>query len=229
MGVINDALIWLNDPLNWTIRGGILDRLQEHIWISVVAVLAACVISWPLGVWLGHTDRGGGFLVGLSNLTRAIPIIALLTIFPLTVIGFGERPIIIALTIFAIPPLLANAYLGVRQVDNGVREAAKGMGLSGWQVLSKVELPLSVPYLASGFRIAAVQVLATATLASFVNGGGLGMIISRGFGLGLASGGDQILAGGILVAVLCLVADGLLALVQRWITPKPLRQKIVVA
>lgn len=230
MDVINDALIWLNDPLNWTIRGGILDRLWEHIWISAVAVLAACVISWPLGVWLGHTGRGGGFLVALSNLTRAIPIIALLTIFPLiTAIGFGERPIIIALTIFAVPPLLANAYLGVREVDNDVREAARGMGLSGWQVLSKVELPLSVPYLASGFRIAAVQVLATATLASFVNGGGLGMIISKGFGLGLASGGNQILAGGILVAVLCLVADGVLALIQRWITPKPLRRKSVVA
>jgi len=104
-----------------------------------------------------------------------------------------------------------------------VREAAVGMGLSRWQLLTKVELPLSVPYLASGFRTATVQVIATATLAAFVNGGGLGMIISRGFGLGLASGGGQVLAGGLLVAVLCLIAEGLLALAERAVTPKPLR------
>src|SRR4029453_2611603 len=96
---------------------------------------------------------------------------------------FGTPPIVIALTVFAIPPLLANAFLGLSEVDPEVREAALGMGLSRWQLLTKVELPLSVPYLASGFRTATVQVIATATLAAFVNGGGLGMIISRGFGL----------------------------------------------
>src|SRR5581483_11923530 len=134
--------------------------------------------------------------VSLANITRAIPVVALLTIFPLTFIGFGYPAIVLALAIFAIPPLLANAYLGIREVDPEARDAARGMGLSGGQVLTKVELPLSVPYLASGFRTAAVQVLATATLAAFVNGGGLGMIISRGFGLGIASGGGQILVGG---------------------------------
>ncbi|WP_020523564.1 ABC transporter permease [Catelliglobosispora koreensis] len=230
MNVLSDAFVWLNDPLNWTIRGGIAQLLQEHLWISAASVLLACVLAWPLGLWLGHIGKGGGIMVAFANLTRAIPVVALLTIFPLiAAIGFGQRPIILALTIFAIPPLLANAYLGVRQVDPGVREAAKGMGLSPWQVLTKVELPLSIPYLALGFRTAAVQVLATATLAAFVNGGGLGMIISRGFGLGMASGGDQILAGGILVAALCLVADGVLALVQRWVTPKPLRRQNVAA
>jgi osmoprotectant transport system permease protein len=224
MSVIQDAIVWLNDPLNWTVRNGIFDRIGEHLEISAIAVALACVISWPLGIWLGHTGRGGTVLIALANLTRAIPTVSLLTIFPLiTFIGFGQRPIILALTVFAIPPLLANAYLGLREVDPDVREAAKGMGMSGWQVLRKVELPLSVPYLANGFRTAAVQVLATATLAAFVAGGGLGMIISRGFGLGIASGGDQILAGGFLVAVLCLGADGLLALLQRVVTPKPLR------
>jgi osmoprotectant transport system permease protein len=162
-------------------------------------------------------------LVTLANVSRAVPTVALLTIFPLTAIGFGERAIVLALAVFAVPPLLANAYLGIREVDPEVKEAARGMGLSGRQLLTRVELPLAVPYLASGFRTAAVQVIATATLAAFVNGGGLGMIISRGFGLGLASGGGQELAGGLIVAVLCLIAEGLLALGERAVTPRHLR------
>jgi osmoprotectant transport system permease protein len=223
MSAIEDALIWINDPLNWTNPDGILVRLREHILISAAAVALACLVAWPLGVWMGHAGRGGGFVVTLANITRAIPVVALLTIFPLTFIGFGYPAIVLALAIFAVPPLLANAYLGIREVDPEVREAAAGMGLSTRQLLANVELPLSVPYLASGFRTAAVQVLATATLAAFVNGGGLGMIISRGFGLGIASGGGQILVGGFLVAVLCLLAEGALALAERAVTPKAIR------
>lgn len=223
MSVINDAIVWLNDPLNWTLPTGIIARTREHLWISALAVGLGCLIAWPIGIALGHFNRGGGFIVTVANLTRAVPTVALLTIFPLTFLGFGTPPIVIALTVFAIPPLLANAFLGLSEVDPEVREAAVGMGLSRWQLLTRVELPLSVPYLASGFRTAAVQVIATATLAAFVNGGGLGMIISRGFGLGIASGGGQVLAGGLLVAILCLIAEGLLALAERAVTPRPLR------
>lgn len=223
MSVIDDAVVWLNDPLNWTLPTGIIARTREHLWVSALAVGLGCLIAWPVGIALGHFRRGGGFVVTVANLTRAIPTVALLTIFPLTFLGFGTPPIVIALTVFAIPPLLANAYLGLSEVDPEVREAAVGMGLSRWQLLTKVELPLSVPYLASGFRTAAVQVIATATLAAFVNGGGLGMIISRGFGIGIAAGGGQVLAGGLLVAVLCLIAEGALALVERAVTPRPLR------
>jgi len=225
MNPIGDAIEWINDPLNWTLPGGILERLAEHLWISAAAVLLACVVALPVGVGLGHLGKGGGGVVALANVTRAVPVVALLTIFPLTAIGFGEPAIILALAIFAVPPLLANAYLGVREVDPEVRDAAIGMGLSGRQLLTRVELPLSVPYLASGFRTATVQVLATATLASFVNGGGLGMIISRGFGLGMASGGGQILVGGFLVAALCLLAEGLLAMGERVVTPRALRAR----
>lgn len=224
MNVFEQAFVWLNDPLNWTNPDGILARTWEHIWISAAALALACVVALPIGLWLGHKGRGGGFVISVANLTRAVPTVALLTILPLTFIGFGKPPIIVALAVFAVPPLLANAYLGLREVDPNVRDAAKGMGLSGRQVLAQVELPLSVPYLAGGFRTAAVQVVATATLAAFVNGGGLGMIISRGFGLGLASGGDQIVAGGLLVIVLCLSIEGLLALAERLVTPKALRE-----
>ena len=224
MNLFQQALVWLNDPLNWTNPDGILARTREHLEISAAAVALACLIAWPLGIWLGHIGRGGTLIVAVANLTRAMPTVALLTIFPLTFIGFGYPPIILALAIFAIPPLLANAYLGVREVDPEVRDAARGMGLSARQVVARVELPLAVPYLAGGFRTAVVQVVATATLAAFVNGGGLGMIISRGFGLGLASGGGQVVAGGLIVIVLCLAIEGLLAVAERLVTPRPLRR-----
>ncbi|ASW57014.1 ABC transporter permease [Plantactinospora sp. KBS50] len=224
MNPIQQAVVWLNDPLNWTNPDGILDRLGEHLYLSAAAVALGCLVAWPIGLWLGHTGRGGGLVVLLSNVTLAIPTIALLTLLPLTFLGFGRPPVIIALAVFAVPPLLANAYTGVREVDPEARDAARGMGLSGGQLLRRVELPLAVPYLAAGFRTAAVQVVATAALASFVNGGGLGQIISAGFGLSIAVGGGQILAGGLLVAALALLVELLLGIVERLVTPPPLRR-----
>ncbi|SCF35075.1 ABC transporter permease [Micromonospora mirobrigensis] len=223
MNPIEQAVVWLNDPLNWTNPGGVLDRLGEHLSISVAAVLLGCLVAWPLGLWLGHTGRGGGMVVLVSNVTLAIPTLALLTILPLTFLGFGRPAVVVALAVFAVPPLLANAYTGVRQVDPEARDAARGMGLSGGQVLRRVELPLAVPYLAAGFRTATVQVIATAALASFVDGGGLGQIIRAGFGLDIAAGGGQIIAGGVLVAGLAILAELLLAVVERQVTPGPLR------
>jgi osmoprotectant transport system permease protein len=224
MNAIQQAVDWLNDPLNWTNPGGVLDRLNEHLRISAAAVVIGCVIAWPLGIWLGHIGRGGGLVVLLSNVTLAIPTLALLAIFPLTFIGFGFPAIVLALAVFAIPPLLANAYTGLREVDPEIREAARGMGLSAWQVLWRVELPLAVPYLAAGFRTAAVQVVATATLASFVGGGGLGQVIQEGFGKTIASGAGEILAGGLLVALLALLVEVVFAGVERLVTPAPLRR-----
>lgn len=224
MNHVEQAVRWLNDPLNWTNPDGILHLLAQHLWLSGAAVLLGCLVAWPVGLWLGHTGRGGGLVVLVSNVTLAIPTVALLTILPLTVLGFGGPSVIVALAVFAVPPLLANAYTGLREVDPEVREAAQGMGLSGSQLLFRVELPLAVPYLAAGFRTASVQVVATATLAALVNGGGLGMIIRRGFGETIAAGGGQILAGGLLVALLALLVEGTLAMVERMMTPRPLRR-----
>ncbi len=229
MSPLRAAMQWLNDPLNWTNPGGVFDRLVEHLRISAVAVVLACLLAWPLGVWLGQRGRGGGLVVLLSNVTLAIPTMALITILPLTAVGFGERPIILAMAVFAVPPLLANAYTGLREVDPEVREAARGMGMSGVQRLVRVELPLAVPYLAAGFRTAAVQVVATTTLAAFVNGGGLGEILSDGFGKTLARGSGEILAGGLLVATLALLVEGVFALVQRLVTPAALRVPVRLA
>jgi osmoprotectant transport system permease protein len=220
---VDQAMRWLNDPLNWTNPGGILQRLREHLEISGFAVLIGCLIGWPLGVGLGHLGRGGGLVLLISNLTRAVPTLALLSILPLTAVGFGQPAIILALAVFAVPPLLANAYTGLREVDPEVRDAARGMGMSGWQALWRVELPLAVPYLAAGLRTAAVQVVATAGLAALVAGGGLGQIVAEGFGLNLSQGGGQVLAGGFLVAALALLVEAVLAVVQYLVTPRPLR------
>jgi osmoprotectant transport system permease protein len=218
-----DGFTWLNDPLNWTNPGGILDRLQEHLIISFWAVLLAAAVGLPVGVWLGHRGRGGEVVITVANLTRALPTLAVLTILPLTPLGFGKPPVVIALAIFAVPPLLANAYTGLRSVDPETRDAALGMGLSSGQLLTRVELPLAVPYLAAGLRTAAVQVVATATLATFVDGGGLGQIITAGFGLGINVGGNQIVAGGLIVVLLALVVEVAFALLERLVTPRPLR------
>jgi osmoprotectant transport system permease protein len=224
MNPFEQMMVWLNDPLNWTNPDGIFFRLKEHLQISAAAVLFGCLIAWPVGIWLGRRGTASGQIVVLSNLTQAIPVIALLTLLPGTFLGFTKWSVIVALAIFAIPPLLANAYTGLREVDPEIREAARGMGLSSWQLLRRVELPLAVPFLATGLRTAAVQVVATAALAALVNGGGLGTIVAAGFGLGLATGGGQILAGGILVAGLALLTEGVMAVLERIVTPRPLRR-----
>jgi osmoprotectant transport system permease protein len=224
MSAVQQMWVWLNDPLNWTIQGGILDRIREHLTISAGAVVLACLVGWPIGVLMGRRGVGGGLIVVLSNVTQAIPVLAMLTILPLTALGFGARAVIVALAIFAVPPLVATSYTGLQQVDAEVRDAAHGMGLSSSQLLWRVELPLAVPYLAAGLRTALVQVVATAGLAALVNGGGLGTIILAGFGLGLVAGGGQVLAGGLLVAGLALLVEALGAVLQRVITPAGLRR-----
>jgi osmoprotectant transport system permease protein len=222
MSVVEQAIRWLNDPANWQGDDGIAYLTGQHLLISFSAVLLACLIAWPLAFWMGHTGRGGGAVVVLSNLSRAVPTLALLTLFAVSPISYGPRATVLALTVFAIPPLLANAYTGVRGVDPDVRDAARGMGLSGFQTLRQVEIPLAVPLIAAGLRTASVQVVATATLAALVNGGGLGLIINAGFGL---QDYGQTAAGGFLVAALALIVEAVLALVERSVTPKSARRR----
>jgi osmoprotectant transport system permease protein len=216
MSVWRDAVVYLNDPFNWTRTDGILDLLRQHLTISAVAVLIAMVIAIPVGVLLGHTGRGGGFTVALSNVSRAVPTLALLTVFAVTPIGFGPTATTIALALFAVPPILTNTYVGFRQVDRDVVEASRAMGLSGRQVVVQAELPLAAPLLMTGVRTAAVQVVATATLAALVAGGGLGRIINLGFG---QQDYGVVLAGAILVAVLAVVTELVLSALSWALTP----------
>jgi osmoprotectant transport system permease protein len=215
MNLLGDAFLWLNDPLNWQGPKGVPHLTYEHLYITFFAVLFGALVAMPLALALGHTGRGGGFTVAITNVSRAIPTLALLTIFAATAIGFGNRATIIALAVFSVPPLLTNTYVGVREVDPDIVEAARGMGMSGGAILLRVEVPLAVPLIAAGFRTAAVQVVATAGLAALVGGGGLGVVINDGFG---QQDRPQILAGGLLVAGLALVVEGLLAAVQHRLT-----------
>ena len=216
----SEALVYLNDPLNWTRRGGILELLQEHLAISAVAVLAAFVLAFPVGVVLGSTGRGSGAVVVLSNVSRAVPTLALLTLFAVSPIGFGNEATTIALAVFAIPPILTNTYVGFRGVDADIREAARGMGMDRWQVVVRVELPQALPLVTTGVRTAAVQVVATAGLAALVGGGGLGRIVNLGFG---QQDYGQIIAGAILIAVLALLAELVLVILSLAVTPGPRR------
>ena len=156
-------------------------------------------------------------MVTLANLTRAVPTVALLTILPLTFIGFGYPPIVAALALFALPPLLANAYLGVREVDADIKEAARGMGLSGPQSVYRVELPLAVPSIIAGLRIATVTVISLATVAAFVDNEGLGVPIFAGIQQSVFK--TEIYAAGFLAIALAISADVLLLGAQRAATP----------
>jgi osmoprotectant transport system permease protein len=220
MSDFRDALVYLNDPFNWTRPGGILDLLVEHLAISAVAVLAAMLLALPAGMALGTSGRGTGPVVVVSNVSRAVPTLALLTLFAVSPIGFGNEATAIALAVFAIPPILTNTYVGFRGVDPDVREAARAMGMSRGQVLARVELPLALPLVMTGVRTATVQVVATATLAALVGGGGLGRIINLGFG---QQDYGVMIAGAILVAALALLTELVLVVFSWAVTPGPRR------
>jgi osmoprotectant transport system permease protein len=226
MSAVGAAVTWLNDPLNWRGRSGVPHLLGEHLAISGLAVGAACLVAWPVAIWLGHIGRAGGLTGLLSTVSRAVPTLALLTLFAATPIGFGDPATVVALAVFAVPPLLTNAYVGIREVDRDVVEAATGMGLSPWQVLARVELPLALPLIAAGFRTAAVQVVATASLAALVGGGGLGVIVNNGFGRQFPG---QILAGAFLIALVALLTEVALGMLQRSVTPgrQPARRALL--
>jgi osmoprotectant transport system permease protein len=220
VNAFGDALIYLNDPFNWTRDGGILDLTVEHMTISVIAVLAAMVVALPIGVALGTSGRGGGAVVVVSNVSRAVPTLALLTLFAVSPIGFGNRATTIALAVFAIPPILTNTYVGFRGVDADIREAARAMGMSRGQVIRGVEFPLALPLVMTGIRTAAVQVVATAGLAALVGGGGLGKLVALGFG---QQDYALIIAGAILFAALAMLTELVLVVVSWAITPGPKR------
>lgn len=208
---------WLLDGSHWTGPAGVPHRLFEHVEITLAAVALACLIALPIGLVLGHLRRGGLVAINVSNIGRAVPTFAVLVIFASTsTIGIGNKAAVYALAIFAIPPILTNTYVGMEGVDADAVEAARGMGMSERQVLSRVELPLALPLIAAGLRTATVQVVATATLAALVAGGGLGRFVVDGFS---TQDRPQIYAGALIVALLCVLTEFALGMVQRRLTP----------
>lgn len=212
---------WFTDPANWSGPDGIPVRTAQHIFISASAMLIAMAVALPIGLYLGHRRVGTVIAGNIGNIGRAVPTLAVLIILAsIAIIGVGDLAAILALALFAIPPLLTNTFAGLADVDDEVRGAAQGMGLSGMQVLRRVEIPLAIPLIAAGIRTATVQVVATASLAAVVGSGGLGRYVVDGFAL---QDGTLIVAGAILTAAISLAAEGVMALVQRGVTPRGLR------
>ncbi len=217
MGVIGDAWTWLATGAHWSGADGVWHRLGQHLFLTVACLVISCAIALPIAVVLGHLGRGGAVAVNISNAGRAVPTFAVLVLLLLSPLGtHGSWPTIIALVLFAIPPLLTNAYVGMREVDRDVVEAARGMGMSGRQLVGRVELPLAFPLIMTGVRTAAVQVVATATLAALPGGGGLGRIITAGFRL---TDTAQVVAGAVLVAGLALLVEGAFVILTRVLDP----------
>jgi osmoprotectant transport system permease protein len=219
MDLVRLVADWFGDPGRWTGSDGIPNRLIEHIGLSGAVLIVALAIALPVGLYIGHTGRGAIIAIGAANLGRAVPSYALLLMFfPLFGLGFGTA--FPALVLLAIPPILTNTYVGLRDVDRDTVEAARGMGMTEWQLLRSVELPIALPVVVAGARTAAVQVVATATLAALVAGGGLGRYIVDGFAL---QDDGRLLGGAILVALLALATERLFTLVERRLVSPGLR------
>ncbi|WP_067688173.1 ABC transporter permease [Nocardia jejuensis] len=215
MNLFIDAWHYLSTGANWSGPTGIGERILQHLWYSVLAVGLSAAVALPIGLLVGHTRRGSAAIVGFANAMRALPTLGLLT-FVVLLLGLGLLPPLLALLTVGIPPLLAGTYAGIANVDPAVVDASRAMGMTERQVLLQVELPNALPVLLTGLRGATLQVVATATIAAYVNLGGLGRYIFDGIGLYRY---DRVLVGAILVAALALALDGLLALLAWAVAP----------
>ncbi len=219
MSILTDLLHWLTDRTNWAGPNGIPTRVGEHVHLSIEAVAIGALIALPVGIALGHYGRFGNLAMNVSNVGRAVPSFAVLVI-AFQVFGLGDVPIVLSLTALAIPPMLTNSYVAMREVDADVKDAARGMGYRELAQVLRVELPLAVPLVMAGIRTSAVQVVATATLAALIAGGGLGRYIVDG----LAQANYPMLgAGALLVALLALATELGLAGLERLLVPRGIR------
>lgn len=222
--MLADVFGYLTDGSNWSGPTGIATFLVQQLLLTVTALAVAMLIGLPPALYLGHRHRGGTAAVNLSNVGRAVPVFAVLLLLALGPIGsehfgpYGRAGLatLIALVLFALPPLITNAYVGVAEVDPGAVEAARGMGMGERQVFRGVELPLAFPVVMTGVRLALVQVWATATIAALVAGPGLGRIITRGFANHRTY---EVVAGAVLVAFGALLLEGAMALAERYGDP----------
>ena len=212
--MLTETWSWLMQASSWSGSGGILQRLLEHLTYSGLVLFLAALISLPLGAWVGHTGRGENLIVALTGGLRALPTLGLLTLFVLW-LGLGPTGPLLALILLALAPLLAGTYAGISSVDPLVVSAARAQGMTGWQVLTRVELPLALPLIFGGIRNASLQVLATVTVVAYINLGGLGRYLIDGLAV---RDYPQMLAAVLLIAALALFVDSLLAGLQRLTT-----------
>lgn len=231
MGVLGEVWTWFGDPSNWSGSFGIPARLFEHAQMSLIATALGGAVALPVGLYIGHTRRFEFAAVSLANLGRALPsfaILAFLFAFDRYLPGIGFYPTLVALTLLAIPPILTNTYVGVKGVDADTVEAARGMGLTERDVLLGIELRLGAPLIVAGFRTAAVQVVATATLAALGGWGGLGRFIIDGRAIG-SLGTGQLVGGALLVAAMAIASELLFGIVERVVAPKGVARRTTSA
>lgn len=221
MDALRAVVAWLADPDSWTGPAGILVRVPEHLAISAAALALACLVALPVGLALGHTGRGGALAIGVANIGRAVPSYALLLVF-FPVFGLGFATALPALVVLAVPPILTNTYVAMREVDADLVEAGRGMGLGERQLLGRVELPVALPVVIAGTRTAAVQVVATATLAALVAGGGIGRFIVDGFAL---QDDGMLVGGALLVALVAVAVERAFTLLERRAVSPGLRDR----
>lgn len=210
---------WFIDAGHWSGSDGIPSRLAEHVHLSAESVAIGALIALPIGIVLGHYGRFGNLAINISNTGRAIPSFGILVI-AFQIFGLGDGPIILALTALAIPPMVTNSYVALREVDPDVKEAARGMGYRELAQVLRVELPLAVPLIMAGVRTSAVQVVATATLAAIIAGGGFGRYIIDGFA---TQDYVKLFAGAVLVAALALTTELSLWGLQQLLVPRGIR------
>ena len=223
MNLLADAFEWMMAPAQWRGSGALHVLLGQHLYLSAIAVALAALIAVPAGWAIGHTGRGREIAVGLSGAARAVPSFGLLILLVL-VFGVLHKPAaaMVTFVILAIPSVLAGAYSGFESIDRAVIGAARATGMSEWQILFRVEIPLGLPLLVGGLRSATLQVIATVTIAAYVNLGGLGMPIITGLALRRY---DMVLGGAILVAALAIAVDLLFGLAQRLAVPEGVRPR----
>lgn len=223
MSAFIDAFAWILDPAHWVGPDGIPTRIAEHLAYTGLTVLIAIVVAVTLGLYIGHTGRWRGISIAATGALRALPTLGLLTYLAIA-FGFGIRlaliPTIIVLVVLAIPPLLAGAYSGIESVDSRTVDAARSMGMTEWQILWKVEIPLALPLIIGGIRSAVLQVVATATVAAYISLGGLGRYIIDGLPV---RDYTKVLVGALLVTLLALVLEGILIVIQRLTVPAGVR------
>jgi osmoprotectant transport system permease protein len=199
----------------------LLDKTWEHLVLSGAAIGVALALAVPLGIALGHLHRGSFVAINLANVGRALPSLAVIAI-GLGFLGFGFTNVLVALVILAVPPILTNAYVAVDEVEPEAVEAARGMGMTPWQILRRIELPLALPLLFAGIRTAVVYVVASATLAAVAGGGGLGEILFNQASYRV----EGLVGAAIVVSVLAFAADLLFGGIQRLLTPRGLRTTV---
>jgi osmoprotectant transport system permease protein len=219
MTFLTFAWRWLNSSQQWHGAGGIPARILEQLAYSGASLLVAALIAVPLGVIIGHTGRGAFAVVNLANAWRSIPTLGLLVLAVIT-LGFSPLSWLIPLVVLAIPPILVNTYEGVAGVDPGLKDAARGMGMTAGQLVRKVEVPVSLPLIVLGLRTGAIFVVSTATIVAYIGGGGLGRYIIDGLA---TSNYAEVAGGAAVVVVLALAVQAAFVVLRRLLVPAGLR------